>query len=261
MDDSRASTENLLGASGTTLSDIYDPEQGVGPAFDDTKSMYDSENLAFAEWWNGYSVMMRMHAMAESAFATINDYFPYARCGNYRAFVADNPAFKISLNQTVSFNTPLGVAFPGGYSSPILYSPAPRLNNVRGKFGFGYTLSEVVRDFKRAGIDACASAFDAKPLAPWFDNIGRYMIKQVDPPTGAIVYEYTHTREDIWDGIVHAWKRGCDEFLIFFFGADEFPLEKFPDTLDTCARLRDWIHMLPIASFDRSARGRRVARR
>jgi hypothetical protein len=264
VNDPRAATEDLLGEPGTTLSDIYDPQAGKGPAFDDAKGISAVENRDFAEWWHGYSVIMRQHAMAESALATFKDSFPYARGGNYRTFVADNPAFKLPFGQSISFNTPLGAPYPGEYSTPVTYSPTDRLNNIRGSFGFGYTLCEVVRDNKRAAIDACASSFDAKLLAPWFDNVGRYLVKHVPRNdvnnAGNIVFRYTHTFEDIWDGLTHAWQRGCDEFLIFFFQETQYPLEKFPDTFDTCARLRDWIHMTPLASRDRTARVSRVAR-
>ncbi|MFG0286074.1 MAG: hypothetical protein ACF8R7_16780 [Phycisphaerales bacterium JB039] len=255
LEDARAATEQLAGSSApTTLEDIFDDWGGT---YTDLGGTLDPDNFDFfTQFWEPWSVVIRQHALAESIFATAKDVFPETKWGNYWGYRADNPEFTYPEDLAPYFiNTPSGVTVPGDYAQPKLYSRnGANLRGTEPEMNLGMDYATVVRRLKKARIEACVNAQSPLPLAPWFESFGHsYMF---DPSGGDPVLVYRPTAEDFWSDITFAWQRGCDEFMIFSWEDGAYDATFF-----LCKRLVNWLHFMPVASYDRTARVSRLGRR
>lgn len=229
------------------------------PAYSDNNSFYN-QSQAFIDWWWSWSYTLKMEAAAESIMRTAKDVFPYSEWSNYWSFSCSDPDYPFVEKEGRAYTTPRDAVHAADFSAPVIYNEPSWVDRARGWYGgrIGYTISESVRDMPKMRIDACANSGQKLKLAPWFENPLRGFEFGDPNDPGEQVDQYLITVEDDREIFEHAWRQGCDEFLLFCWDPTVFRLEAY---MGVCQWLRDCVHATAQNRQDHAARTGRLARR
>lgn len=261
-DTTRAANEVLARVYNNSGVEVDQTLDDLSPPSFSLASGFYGQDAAFIDWWWGWSYTLKMEAVAESIARTVKDVFPYSQWSNYWTFSCSDPDYPFIEKEGRAYTTPRDAVHAADFSAPVIYNEPNWVDRVRGWYDgrIGYTISESVRDMPKMRIDACANSGQKLKLAPWFENPLRYFQFGVDDPRGEDeeAIEYIITVEDQREIFEHAWRQGCDEYILFCW---EPTITRLQAYTGVCQWLRDTVHGAAQTRQDHAARTGRLARR